>query len=239
MGMPLVLLPGFMSDLRVWGPQIEALAQDHTLVLPTLGTFDSVERMAENLLPQLPQRFALAGHSLGGHVAMELLRRAPDRVERIAILSAPCLAETPPMAAERELRMVRAKGGRLAAVMAEDLPKTCLADGDLCAPLHGFVLEMAERFGVDAYLAQSRAMQKRPDCQRVLRTARLPSLVMGGAEDTVVRPQRLEFLAGLMPKASLRIIDGAGHLPMLERPDRVTGALMEWMEWPLEALLLR
>ncbi|SHJ04381.1 Pimeloyl-ACP methyl ester carboxylesterase [Palleronia salina] len=236
---PLVLLPGFMTDLRIWGPQIEALASDTTLVLPPLGPFDRVEDMATHLLTQLPPRFALAGHSLGGHVAMEILRRAPDRVARIAFVAAGCLPEPPHQAAERELRLVRAKAGQLAAVMAEDVPAATLADGPLRAPLADFLADGAEALGVATYERQVRALQRRPDQQKTLRQAHLPALILGGSEDRLMPRQRCDFVAGLMPRGVARTIAGAGHLPMLERPDDVIGALREWMGWSEVAVMLR
>ena len=227
---PLVLLPGLMCDVRIWGPQIEALSLAGTLHLPHWGDGDSVQSLAEAVLAQAPPEFALAGMSLGGMVAMEILRQAPERVTRIALIGTNCLAETPPLAAERELRIVRAKAGRLATVMAEEVPATVLADGPLRAPISDFLIEMALDLGESTYLRQSRAMQRRPDQQRTLRQARLPALILCGAEDKLYLPRRHEFIAGLMLHADLRMIDGAGHVPTLEQPAEVISALGDWLE---------
>lgn len=239
MPLPLVLLPGFMSDIRIWGPQIEALSLGRALHLGQWEDYDSVGEMAERVLANAPERFSVAGPSLGGMVAIEMLRRAPERVERIALLTTNCLAETPTLAAERDLRIARTRAGRLADVMAEEMPLKALADGEVQKPLADFMVEMALGLGGDAYIRQSRAIQRRPDQQRTLRQARLPALVICGAEDTLYLPRRHEFIAELMPNADLRVIEGAGHVPTLEQPAAVTDAMNGWLEGEAETMLLR
>ncbi|RVT84506.1 alpha/beta fold hydrolase [Rhodobacteraceae bacterium CCMM004] len=226
---PLMLIPGFMCDVRLWGPQVEALSAEMPLILPAWGRAETVGEAAAAALAAAPERFAVAGHGLGGCVAIEMLRQAGARITRIALSATFCLAETPSVAAERELRMARVKAGLLDAVVAEDVPEDALAPGPLRAPLRDCLAEMARGLGEGTYLRQARAMQRRPDQQRTLRQARLPALVLGGAADTICRPQRLDFLAGLMPNAQLEIVAGAGHVPMLERPDAVTDALRAWL----------
>ncbi|SES31633.1 Pimeloyl-ACP methyl ester carboxylesterase [Tranquillimonas rosea] len=236
---PLVLLPGFMCDARVWGPQIEALSPDHTILLLPLTRDESVEDMAQAVLDTAPERFAVAGMSLGAAVALEVMRRAPERVTRIALISANCLAETPPISAERETRIARAKGGRLAEVLAEDLPPEALAPGELRHPLAEFMAEMAMALGQEVYLRQARAMQRRPDQKRTLHQVRVPALVLCGEHDTITLPRRHDFVAEMMQKSELVKIAEAGHLPTLEAPDRVTEALRAWLNRTAEKQLLR
>jgi len=227
---PLVLLPGFMTDARIWGAQIEALSASRTLVLPSFGRGAAVDDMADAVLADAPPRFALAGPGLGGMVAMAILARAPERVTRIALLATSCLAEPPQAAAARDQRIARVKAGRLADAMREEVPAEALAAGPMRAPVAEFLVEMAMGLGRDAYLHQSQAMLRRPDRQRVLRQARLPALILGGAEDRIHLPRRHEFMAELMPRGELCIVEGAGHAPTLERPEAVTAALEAWLE---------
>lgn len=227
---PLVLLPGFMTDARIWGAQIEALSGERTLLLPTFGQVETVDDMADAVLACAPPRFALAGPGLGGMVAMAILARAPERVTRIALLATSCLAEPPQAAAARDQRIARVKAGRLAEAMRDEVPADALAEGPMRDAVADFLVEMAMGLGRDRYLRQSQAMLRRPDRQRILRQTRLPALVLGGAEDRIHLPRRHEFMAELMPRGELCIVDGAGHAPTLERPDAVTAALRVWLD---------
>ena len=224
-----VLLPGFMADGRVFVDQVADLSRAHAVqVAPLIG--DTLEAMAESVLAHAPPKFALAGHDLGGAVAIEIMQRAPERVTRLALICAAAQGEAPSAAAAREPRLVRAKAGRLKDVLEEDLPQTSLADSDYRDAIRGHWLEMAVQMGVDTYLQQSRVIQRRPDFQQVLRRARLPCMMIGGAANKIVPPRRQEFMAELMPNARFTCIQGAGHLPMIEAPRALTRALQTWLE---------
>ena len=121
MAEPLVFLPGMMCDARLFGPQIVELSADTCVTVAPITQGERVEEIASNLLDQLPARFALAGLSMGGIIAMELLRRAPDRITRIALMGTNPLAETPPVAAEREPQIVGVRTGRLEQMMRKKL----------------------------------------------------------------------------------------------------------------------
>lgn len=230
---PLVLIPGFMSDARLFLPQIVALGVRHsiTLIMPTVGT--TVEEMSTAAIPGLPAKFALIGHGLGGEVALDLIRRVPDRITRVALLATDPLSEAPQIAAAREARMVAAKAGRLLQAMAEDVPAGSLAPGEGRAETIAALQEMALGLGVDVYLRQSRALQRRPDQQKTLRRSMLPALILAGEFDTLVPVRRQEFTVGLMPYAKLQVIAGAGHLPSLEQPEAVTQALTDFLAGPM------
>jgi pimeloyl-ACP methyl ester carboxylesterase len=224
-----VLLPGFMSDGRVFVDQVADLSSAHAVqVAPLLG--DSLEEMAESVLATAPPTFAIAGHDLGATVATEILRRAPNRVTRLALICASAQGETPSAAAAREPRIVRAKAGRLGEVLMEEMPSTTLADTDYRNAIRDHWIDMAMEAGVETYLRQSKIIQRRPDMQNVLRRARLPCMVIGGAANTIVPPRRQEFMAELMAKAEYVLIQGAGHLPMLEAPRAMSRALQSWLK---------
>ncbi|MEN8836689.1 MAG: alpha/beta fold hydrolase [Celeribacter marinus] len=224
-----VFLAGFLADGRVFADQVSDLSREYAvMVAPLVGA--SVTEMADHVLAHAPPRFAIAGHDLGASVAAEVLRRAPDRVERIALICANAQSEPPNAAAAREPRMVRARSGRLGEVLFDELPIGALASGPHRNAIRDYWIDMALEAGVEGYLHQSRIMQRRPDQQNILRRARLPALVIGGQHDTICPPRRQDFIAQLMPRAQLEIIDAAGHLPMLEAPQTVTRILRSWMQ---------
>jgi len=231
-----VLLPGFLADGRVFADQVAGLSRDYAVMTAPLAG-DSVLEMADHVLASAPPRFALVGHDLGASVAAEILRRAPDRVERIALICAKAQSEPPNAAAAREPRMVRARSGRLGEVLLEDLPIGALANSPHRNAIRDYWIDMALEAGIETYLHQCRVMQRRPDQQNILRRARLPALVIGGQHDTVSPPRRQDFIAQLMPRAHLEIIETAGHLPMLEAPQTVTRILRTWLQAPAPFVL--
>lgn len=229
MSEPLVLLPGFMADGRVFADQIAGLSRDRAVVVAPLQG-DGVREMAEATLAVAPTEFAVAGHDLGASVAAEMLHQAPDRVKRIALICANAQSEPPNAAAAREPRMVKARAGRLGEVLLEDLPIGALHDAPHRNAIRDHWIDMALEMGIETYLRQSRAIQRRPDQQNTLRRARVPALVIGGKEDTICPARRQDFIAQLMPRATLHIVENAGHLPMLESPTTVTQVLRDWLE---------
>jgi len=185
--------------------------------------------MAEAVLAAAPKSFALAGLSLGAIVAMEVIRKAPDRVTRLALMACDPLSDTPDMAGGREQLIARARAGRLDDVLRDFLPAACLAPGPGRAALQDLFVDMGRAAGADQFVAQSRALQRRPDQQGTLRRVRVPTLVMGGAHDRMCPPRRHEFMAELIPGASLTILPEAGHLPTLEAPAAALDALSAWL----------
>jgi pimeloyl-ACP methyl ester carboxylesterase len=230
---PLVLLPGMMCDARVFMPQITDLARDHAVTVAPVSGAERVEELASALLSLLPPKFALAGHSFGGIVALEILRRAPNRVSRIALMNTTPLPETPAYAATREPRIVAARSGRLAQVMHEELPPSSLAPHSDRKAIMGLVEDMADHMGVEVFVRQTRALQRRRDQQATLRQIRQPALVLTGAYDTITPVKRHEFMAELIPYAVLRVIEDAGHVPSLETPEELNELLREWLRMPL------
>ncbi|NSX55112.1 alpha/beta fold hydrolase [Parasulfitobacter algicola] len=229
---PLVLIPGMMCDARLYGPQINTIANERAVMVAPITTGERVEEMASDILTVAPPKFALAGLSMGGIVAMEVQRRAPDRVTRIALLDTTPLAETPAHAAEREPQIVKVKTGQLIDVMREVMQPKYLAPGTHRIDVLNLVMEMAEALGPDVFIRQSRALQKRKDQQKTLRQMKCPVLILCGEHDTMTPVKRHEFMAELIEHANLKIIEGAGHLPTLEQPQATTQALQDWLRQP-------
>ena len=230
---PLILIPGLMCDARAFLPQIMTLSKGRTITiaLPTPGA--TVEEIASRILASAPQKFVLVGQGLGGDVALDIVRRAADRVSRLMLLSTDPLAEAPAIAAAREARMIAVRAGRLIEAMAEEVLLSSLANvphrQDVIATLKSMALDL----GPEVFIAQSRALQRRPDKQKTLRRTLLPTLILAGAQDCIVPLRRQELAAGLMPFAKLVVIEGAGHMAPLEQPRAVTDALEAFLAGPM------
>lgn len=229
---PVVFLPGTMCDARLFGPQIAALSSEVTVTVAPITKGERVEEIASGLLDTLPARFALAGLSLGGVVAMEILRRAPDRVTRMALMSTNALAETPQAAAAREPQIVKVRSGKFKEVIAEEIEPKYFPPGAWREEIVALVMDMAEFLGPNVFVRQSRALQRRRDQQKTLRQCKVPTMVLCGEHDQLSPVKRHTFMAELIPNAELRVIEGAGHLPTLEKPDQTTNALRDWLKLP-------
>ncbi len=226
---PLVLVPGMMCDARLFLPQITAISADRAVMVAPITAGDRIEDIASNLLDQLPLRFALAGLSMGGIVAMEILRRAPGRISRICLMATSPLAETPTVAAAREPMIVGARAGRLAEVLRDALPPENLAPGAGRAAVLNQLDQMGRDLGPDVFIRQSRALQRRRDQQSTLRKCKVPTLILCGEHDGLTPVKRHSFMAELIPAAELTVIPDAGHIPSLETPDAVNEALRHWL----------
>lgn len=233
MAEPLVLLPGMMCDARVWATQLTVLSYERPVTIAPVCTGDRIEEIASGLLSSLPNKFALCGHGMGGIIALELARRAPERVIRLALIGTNPLSDTPQEAADREPRMIGAKGGRFEKMLESEVLPRHVGSGPLRNQAIADLQEMALSLGADVFARQERAMQRRRDQQATLRRITQPTLVLAGSEDQIVPLKRQEFLAELIPYAKFGILDNVGHMPMLEDPEGTTEALYAWMRQPL------
>jgi len=229
---PLVFLPGMMCDARVFVPQVTAFSPHVGVMVAPVTGGDRIEEIASRLLDGLPRRFALVGLSMGGVVAMEILRRAPDRVSRLALLNSNSLAETPQSAGDYEPMIIKLRSGGLEEAVDMVIPSDSLAPGAGRGDVQALLKDMAIHIGSKNVIRQIRAMQRRRDYQAVLRRCQVPALVMGGVYDRLAPVKRHELLADLIPNARLCVLDGAGHLPVLEQPDEVIAQLFEWYQSP-------
>lgn len=227
---PLILLPGMMCDARMFGPQIAALSSTHTLHLPPLTGADSMADLATKILQGAPKRFALAGLSMGGIVAMEILRQAPNRITRLALMDTNPLAEAPEMQARRLPQIARVMSGGLDAVMRDEMKPLYLADTPRRAEILDLCMAMARDLGPQTFADQSRALATRVDQTATLAAYNGPALVLMGEHDIPCPKDRHDLMHALMPQSRLLVIAGAGHLPTLEKPDETTAALIRWLE---------
>ena len=230
---PLVLIPPMLCDARVYYAQLATLSAHVPITFAPITGGDRIEEMASDILSWLPKKFALAGMGMGGMVAMEVLRRAPERVSRVAFISTNAQADTPEISALREPLIIAAKAGRYDDAIHGEMNPAWLAPGPYRADVMSLVSDMAHALGPEVYVRQSRAMQRRKDQQNIMRKIKQPALVMCGEHDAQNSLRRHEFLAELIPYAKLEIIAKAGHLPSLENADAVTQALKTWLKQPL------
>lgn len=239
MSEPLVLIPGFMADARSFMPQLARLGADRPVILLGSGLGDSLEKITADVAPYLPPHFALVAHGLGGNIAIEILRKRPEAVTRVALIATDPLPETPQLAAEQEALLVAAKTGHLQACMAQMLPLGALHNAPWRDEVMALVMDMAETLGPDQFQRHLRVLQRRPDQQKTLRKVHVPTMIISGESDTLIPRRRAEFLAAMMPQGCLEIIAEAGHLPQLEQPEVVTKVLETFLSGRLPTLMLR
>jgi pimeloyl-ACP methyl ester carboxylesterase len=186
--------------------------------------------MAQSVLQSAPPQFALAGLSMGGIVAMEIMRRAPERVTHLALIATNPKAEDPAVSANRERQKAQVRQGHLRAVLRDEMKPNYLADSAHKADILDLCMTMAMQLGPEAFLSQSEALASRPDQQDSLKLVTVPSLILCGKEDRLCPLDRHLLLAQLICGARLEIIDGAGHLPTLEKPEATNTALRIWLD---------
>jgi pimeloyl-ACP methyl ester carboxylesterase len=226
------LLCGLLSDDVVWQAQAAALAPDYDVrIVSFTNGEDTMAAMAERVLEGAPARFALAGHSMGGRVALEVVRRAPDRVERLALLDTGYEAAVPVETEKRGALVDQARREGIASIAAAwALPMLAPTRRDDPALVQQ-VFDMVARMSPETYAAQTRALLTRPDATEVLRSVACPTLILCGRQDGWSPPERHERMAELLPNAPLlRFIDDCGHMSMMEQPDAVLAAMRAWLE---------
>jgi pimeloyl-ACP methyl ester carboxylesterase len=224
----LLLLPGLLCDARLWRDQVAALAPLARPVVADLTQDDRLEAMAARALAAVDGAVALAGLSMGGYVALEILRRAPERVTRLALLDTSARPDTEEQARRRRGLIALSRSGQFRGVTPRLLPQL-IHPSRLDAPLAREVMDMAERVGQAAFLRQQAAIMHRADSRPHLARIAVPTLVGVGAEDALTPPHLAEEMAALIPGARLRRFADAGHLPSMETPEAVNAALAAWL----------
>lgn len=227
---PLVLLPGMMCDARLFAPQIAALGLRRAIHFAPLTEAETTEGLARQVLAHAPPRFALAGLSMGGIVAMEIMAQALERVERLALLDTNPRAEMPEVAARRGPQMGKVRAGALRTVMRDEMKPNYLVDSPNKPAIMDLCMEMANDLGPEVFIRQSLALRDRPDHQETLRRVTVPTLILCGREDRLCPIERHELMHELVTGSRFEIIDGAAHLPTLEQPGATNAALLRWLE---------
>jgi pimeloyl-ACP methyl ester carboxylesterase len=226
---PLVLLPGLLNTRRVYDHQVEALADIADCTIPELWHHDTMAAMAEATLSVAPPTFALCGFSMGGYVAFEIVRRAPHRVERLALMDTQAGPDSPETAARRRGFIEQTRIGRFHGVHPTLLPQLVhpsrATDPAVTQPL----LDMATEVGGDGFVREQQAILGRADSRPLLVEIEVPALVVVGRQDLVTPPARAEEIATDIANARLVVIEECGHMAPLEKPAEVSAALRRWL----------
>jgi len=231
----LVLLPGLMCDRTVWAHQIAALDDLAECTVVDWSDLDSLPAMADHVLQVAPSRFAVAGHSMGGRVAFEVYRQAPERVTHLALFDTNYVPLPPGEAGENEARgrrdlldLARAQGMR--AMSKKWLEGMIPPYRQKDAALVEDIVSMFERKSPEHFEKQMRALLNRPDAEPVLSTIRCPALVLTGMDDAWSPPKRHQEMAAAIPASTLVLVENCGHMSTMERPDEVSRAMREWLK---------
>jgi pimeloyl-ACP methyl ester carboxylesterase len=229
MPQPLVLLPGLLNTRRLYESQIVDLADLAEVIVPELWHYDSIGAMAQAALDAAPAPFALGGFSMGGYVSFEILRRAPERVERLALMDTQAVPDTPEASARRRGFIEQSKMGRFHGVQPSLLPQIVhrarLEDPAVVHP----ILEMAKEVGAKGFINEQTAMIARPDSRRMLADIRVPTVVIVGRQDQATPLPRSQEMAADVANSRLVIIEECGHMSPLEKPAELSAALRRWL----------
>ena len=226
---PLLLLPGLLCDAALWEHQARFLADVAEITIADLTRADLVAEMAKSALASAPPRFALAGLSMGGYVSLEIMRIAPERVTKLALLDTGPRADTAEQTERRRSLMALAQSDSVRTVAERLLPLQVFAERQSDAKLKQAISDMAERVGEAAFLRQQRAIMGRPDSRPVLPHIACPALVLCGRDDALTPLELSVEMASLMPNARLCVVEECGHMSTMERPHAVTAMLRDWL----------
>jgi pimeloyl-ACP methyl ester carboxylesterase len=231
---PLLLLPGLICDQTAWQQQIDALSDVAVCTCPDYGSLDSLSAMAEHVLRSAPQRFSIAGHSMGGRIALQVYRLAPDRVARIALLNSGSSPRATGAAGVEEARkrgelVALAESQGMPAMLREWLPPMIAPHRIHDMALVNSIIEMMSRKTPEIFAAQVRALLARPDATEVLDQIRCPALLLTGQEDGWTPPAQHAAMHAKISGSTLVIVPGCGHMSMMERPAEVSAALRAWL----------
>lgn len=229
----LVMIPPLLCDARIFNHQIRELSKEHAVMIAPTTRGERMEEVASQILSWAPPKFALAGAGMGGMIAMEVIRRASERVTRIALIDTSAQADTPEMAAAREPQIIAARSGRFDDVLQHEMNSTWMAPNTDKGALIQLLKDMGQGLGPEIYVKQARALQRRKDQQATLRQIKQPAVVLCGRFNGQYPLKRQEFMAEMIPYGHLEVIEQGGYLTTVESPDVVTDALRRWMAMPL------
>lgn len=226
---PIVFIPGLLCTEILFAPQIAAFS-DHPILVSDHRSDDTMAAIADRILAAAPERFALAGLSMGGYIAMEIMRRAPGRVSRLALLDTTARADTAEQTKRREflIKLTETRGfAKVPHLLYSSFVHEAREDDEA---LKATVLEMAEDIGAETFVRQTRAIMSRPDSRHRLSEITCPTLVLVGDGDRLTPPEMSEEIHATIPGSRLAVIEGSGHITTLETPGAVVAELQAWMK---------
>jgi len=226
---PLLLVPGLLCSARLYTPQLTALWPHGPVMVAEHRRDADVAAIAARILSHAPPRFALAGLSMGGYIAFAMMRQAPERIVKLALLDTSARPDTPEQTAARETFIATAQAGRLNEVVDTLTPRLLHKSRHGDAALVRTIRDMADDTGVTAFVQQQRAIVSRPDSRPLLSSIACPTLVLVGDGDELTPPAVSQEMADGIAGARLTVVPGCGHLSTLEQPEAVNAALVAWL----------
>ena len=227
--MPILLVPGLAGSPRIYAPVIPALWRHGPVTVANHIRDDNIALIARRILAEAPPRFALAGHSMGGYIAFEIMRQAPERIAKLALINTQARPDTPEASERRRGQIARAKAGEYHTVLEELFLGFVHPSRRRDAALRQLVHDMGEDIGTEAFVRQQTAVIGRADSRPTLATIRCPTLVLTSDEDNTIPNTLSVEIANGIQAAKLTIIPQCGHLSQVEQPQATSEALTEWM----------
>lgn len=226
---PIVLIPGLACTAELFAAQIPALWRCGSVAVASTLEGDTIAEITAAILRDAPPRFALGGLSMGGYIALEIMRQAPERVVKLALLDTSARPDTPEQIEARRGLMDRVRAGELEGVLAQLTPNLLHPDRRNDRDLIEIPVRMGREIGPEGFVRQEAAITGRIDSRPRLSAIKVPTLVLVGDRDLLTPPDRSEEMAAAIPNAELVVVPGSGHLSTLEQPDAVTRALVDWL----------
>ncbi len=227
--MPILLVPGLACSPRIYAPVVPALWRFGPVTVANHIRDDNMGAIARKILAEAPPRFALAGHSMGGYIAFEIMRQAPERVAKLALLNTQARSDTPEAGERRRGQIVRAKAGEYRAILDELFAGFVHPSRRDDASLRQLVHDMGDDVGPEAFVRQQMAIMTRTDSRPTLAWIKCPTLVLSSDEDKTVSNSLSTEMANGIPGAKLVIVPNCGHLTPPEQPQPTAEALVEWL----------
>jgi pimeloyl-ACP methyl ester carboxylesterase len=226
---PIVLVPGLLCSAEIFAPQVAALWPYGPVTVASTLTGSDIAQMAATILATAPDRFALAGVSMGGYIAMEIMRQAPERVTRLALLDTQAGADAPEQSQFRRALVEKARAGDFETLATDALMSLMHPARQQDAALRAISRRMALAVGMDSFARQVEAIISRPDSRPGLGAIKVPVLVLVGAQDALTPLAKSQEIADAIPGAKLVVIEESGHCTTMEQPEAVNRALVEWI----------
>ncbi|WP_208995260.1 alpha/beta fold hydrolase [Pseudovibrio sp. Alg231-02] len=224
-----VFIPGLTSTGTLFGPQINSLKERPIIIAETCD-MDSIEAMAKRLLDHAPERFALLGMSMGGYVALEVIRLAPERISRLALINTNARDDTAAQTQLRHTQMEIARKGGFHKIASMQYPQLVHPARHDDTALRQVVFDMAADIGADSFLKQQNAIINRRDQRPDLPAIQCPTMIVAGEEDSLLPLDRCREMHDAIPNNKLHIIPDCGHLSTLEHPDHTSELIQDWLD---------
>lgn len=227
--LPILMVPGLGCTAEVFAPQIPALWAFGPVTIASTLEGDSIAAIAANILATAPPRFALGGISMGGYLCFEIIRQAPERVVKLALIDTSARPDAPEQSELRRALVARARGGEFEAAISEAFPRLVHPDRRGDVGLAAMSLRMNLAIGLEAFARQQSAIIGRPDSRPTLGAIRVPTLVLVGDADLLTPPEMAQEIAARIAGSRLVVVPRCGHMSPHEQPERVNAALVEWL----------